>query len=314
MFCSVGAGVSIARRVVDEPKIVLASVVGIGGTVLYLLAAGICLGDFLELELCRQQKCGCPDHQSRREIKRWWCDPATRDMLLGWLLIELWIVAVNLNIRHFAIWIVDWEEHYRRAIYFLQHWPVLSRIYGDFLLPARPPMMNIIESLFMAQSGSGYGDYQMVSGFLNGTLYLSVAGLAAHWSGKRVAGIVAALLALNPWFMQHATYPWTKLYAAFFVLLALWLYRRQFRELAMLMLTAGCLVHYTAIVVAIYVALYDITTHRQEWRRILIAWIACALLMATWVVWALTVFGQKLFVNSTSTALTDAFGSILGPN
>ena len=162
-------------------------------------------------------------------------------------------------------------------------------------------MLNIIESFFMgAWGGTGYGEYQIVSGFLNGMLCLAVGALAMEWSGKRMAIIAAALLALNPWFMQNATYPWTKLYSEFYVILGIWLYRRQFRELAMIMLAAGCLIHYSVALVPVYIAIYDAIFHRRQWRQIVRSWVAGALLLGTWVAWGFAKFGQT-FTRSTTT-------------
>jgi hypothetical protein len=304
VICCLGAGISVARRLVDEPKIALVTSAGIGGIVLYLLAGGIYIsGISWNWSYVVTGGCAIALIAEWREIKRWWRDPQARQLLIGWILVELWIVLVNLNIRHFALWVSDWEEHYNRARFFLEHWPLWVNVFGDnCLLPARPPLMNIIESLFLAQSGTNFGDYQMVSGFLNGMLYLAVAGLAMDWSGKRIAIIAAAVLALNPWFMQNATFTWTKLYSEFYVVLGIWLYRRQFRELAMLMLTAACLVHYSAVVVPVYIALYDILFNRRLWRRIVGGWLASALLMATWAGWGIATYG-KTFVQSTSTVM-----------
>lgn len=301
--CSIGAGISTARRIVKEPKLALATTVGISGIVLYLAAGLIYVSGvswnwaYLVTAICLIEVV-----RNGKELRRWGADPSNRDMLVGWLLLQLWIVLVNLNIRHFAIWIGDWQEHYDRALFFLQRWPVWSKVAGGYILPARPPMMNMIESLFMAQGGPTYDFYQAISGFLNAALFLAVAGLACDWSGRRMAKIVAALVALSPWFMQNDTYPWTKLYCTFYVVLGIWLYRRQFRMLALLMLTAGTLVHYSAAIVAAYVAIYDLCTHRNQWRRIGACWLACTVLMMTWVGWALVTYGSQ-FVGSTSTAM-----------
>ena len=51
-----------------------------------------------------------------KELRRWWGDPATRDILVGCrCLLNSGVLLVNLNIRHFVIWIGDWQEHYDRA-------------------------------------------------------------------------------------------------------------------------------------------------------------------------------------------------------
>lgn len=302
-ICSIGAGIGIVRRLIKEPKLALATTIGMSGIVLYLSAGLIYVSGlswnwaYLVTAICFAQII-----RNAKELRRWWDDLPARDMLIAWALLQLWIFLVNLNLRHFAIWISDWQEHYARALFFLQHWSVWSKLGGGYFLPARPPMMNIIEGLMMAQAGSTYDCYQIVSGFLNAALFLPVAGLACDWSGRRMAKIVVPLMALSPWFMQNDTYPWTKLYCAFYVVLAIWLYRRQFRMLALMMLTAGSIVHYSAVVVAVYVAIYDLCVYRSEWRRIAVSWALCAALMMTWVGWAWSTYRWQL-MGSTSTIM-----------
>jgi hypothetical protein len=312
-ICFIGAGIGVARRIFGEPKLVLATSVGISGIFLYLAAGGIyLLGISWQWGFAITAMCALAMAVEWRELRRWWNDPAARSMLIGWVLVELWIALANLEIRHFAIWIGDWLEHYERALFFLQHWAVDRQVYGPYAITARPPMMNLIEALFMGQSGSGYEFYQVAAGFLNAMLYVAVAGLAIEWGSKRMGGLVAALMALSPWFIQNATYPWTKLYCAFYAVLGIWFYWRaisdeaaadssRLKVVSLLMLTAGCLVHYSAVIVAMFIVVHDPCKHWRQWRRIVFAGTLCGLLMATWVGWVCATFGLRGATGNTTT-------------
>ncbi|HEY1686411.1 MAG TPA: hypothetical protein VGG19_16725 [Tepidisphaeraceae bacterium] len=316
-ICSLGAGISIARRYFSETKLVLAATVGISGILLYLAAGAIyLLGISWQWGYAITAICLIALLCETKELRRWWRDPTTRQMLLGWLFLELWILLANLEIRHFAIWIGDWQEHYDRALFFLQHWPAAAKVYGDYAIPARPPMMNLIEALFLGQVGSSYEFFQTAAAFFNTVIYLPIAALAVDWGGKNVPRLIAALLALSPWFVQNATYPWTKLYSTFYALLGIWFYWRFLRDetefsvqrsafsiFSLLMLAAGCIVHYSVAVVAVYIALHDLVFHRQQWRRIVITWAICALLMLTWVGWSVATYGLHGTTGSTTTVI-----------
>ena len=56
--------------------------------------------------------------------------------------------------------------------------------------------------------------------------YLPVGLLAWRFGGRHAARVAAAILMVNPLFLQNATYPWTKLPAAFFILSSLYFFLR----------------------------------------------------------------------------------------
>lgn len=318
VVCSVGLGIGIARRIVRKPRLILPIAIGLSGIVLYLAAWVIFVSHISwQWSYAVTGLAVLGLILDRRELRRIFLNASARGMLLAWLVLELWVVLLELYIRHWAIWVNDWLEHYDRAKFFLQHWYAYSVVQGNYLITARPPMMNVIESLFMAQTGPGYEFFQVVSAFFNVTLFIAVAALAAEWTGKKVALATAALLALNPWFIQNSTYTWTKLYCAFYVVLGVWLYWRSFRpqinqkssrrlrSLSLVMLAGGCVVHYSAAIYAVFLAVHDLIHGRGQFKRIFATWFVCAALMATWFGWAWVVYG---FTNmaGTNTTVTDA--------
>ena len=50
-----------------------------------------------------------------------------------------------------ALWSGDWLEHFQRSLFFLHHFPKDTPIYGEYLLPARPPMMNVLAAFFLGR-------------------------------------------------------------------------------------------------------------------------------------------------------------------
>lgn len=308
---SLGAGIFIVRRVFSEAKLSLVASVGLGGIFVYL-AAGVIYLTGISWSwgyLVTAASAGLLVVEWQ-ELRRWWRDPQARAMLIGWVLIELWILLANLEIRHFAIWIGDWQEHYDRAMFFLQHWNLSRQVYGPYSITARPPMMNLIEAMFLGQVGNGYEYFQVIAGVLNSTLFLAVAGLATEWGGRRAIMLAAGLMALNPWFVQNATYPWTKLYCAFYVVMGVWFYWRSLKEeqgssrlkiSAILMLAAGVLVHYSAAIIAVFVVLHDPIFHARQWKRILYGWILAGVLLSTWGVWLVLHFGLHGAAAGTTT-------------
>lgn len=325
--CSLGLGIGIARRIVREPNVMLPIAIGVSGIVLYLAGWGIFVSNIswqwsyaitglAVLGLILEWK----------QIRLIVCDPRSRGILLAWVALELWILLLQLCIRNWAVWVWDWLEHYDRAIFFLQHWPLNHPVQKGYSIPSRPPMMNVIEALFMAQVGPSYAFFQAVSGFLNATLFVAVASLAGYWSRGRTAKIVAALAALSPWFIQNSTYTWTKLYCAFYVVLGVWLYlislgretdpklARRLRSLSLIMLAAGCVVHYSAAIYALFIAAHDLLYSKRQLKRIFATWGLCAVLIGTWIGWAWANYGFARMAGTNTTVLaasTTSAGALL---
>src|ERR1700735_4154728 len=83
--CSVGAGIGVARRIFGEPKLVVATSVGLSGIFLYLVAGGIyLLGISWQWGFGITALCALAMALEWRELRRWWNDPAARSMLIGW--------------------------------------------------------------------------------------------------------------------------------------------------------------------------------------------------------------------------------------
>jgi hypothetical protein len=230
--------------------------------------------------------------------------------VLGWTLLILCIIRVYSG----AIWSGDWLEHFQRTLYFLHHFPKETPVYGDYLLPARPPMMNVLAALFLGLTADRYEIFQLVFAFLNLLLFLPCCLAIPLVARVRKVSVLplAAIFAMNPAVMQNAIYTWTKSLTAFFVVFAVWLYLAAWRKRdavrmtgAFACLAAGLLVHYSA---GPYVAFFTLhyllvvwRTRPGKWREVAAITVVSGVLIATWFGWSVAALGTKAtFASNTS--------------
>ena len=145
---------------------------------------------------------------------------------------------------------------------------------------------------------------------------LPVAMLALAWSRRRRAlGLAIATLALAPFFVQNATYPWTKLHAAMLCLAAIALGARAVRRssggrlvVAAVLLAGSVLSHYSALPLAL-VALAGLLLRRASsprglgTRPLALASLAFTLTLAPWAGWALTRQGAAATFGANTTVM-----------
>jgi hypothetical protein len=230
--------------------------------------------------------------------------------VLGWTLLVLAIIRVYSG----AIWSGDWLEHFQRTLYFLHHFPKETPIYGDYLLPARPPMMNVLAAIFLGVTADRYEIFQLVFAFLNLLLFLPCClaiPLVARVRKVSVLPLVA-IFAMNPAVMQNATYTWTKSLTAFFVIFAVYLYLAGWRKRDPVRMTAafgclasGLLVHYSAGPYVVFFALHYLLvvfrTRQEKWRELAAIAGVSGFLLLTWFGWSVAALGTKAtFASNTS--------------
>ena len=230
--------------------------------------------------------------------------------LLAWTLLILSIIRVYTG----AFWIGDWMEHFQRALFFLHHFPSGTPIYGAYQLPARPPMMNVLASLFLSVTEDRFEIFQVVFTFFNLLVFLPCClaiPVVARVRRVRVLPL-AAIIAMNPSAMQNATYTWTKSLTAFFVIFAICLYLSGWRKrdsvrmtCAFLALAAGLLVHYSAGPYCVFFALHYLIvvfrTRPNKWVELSSIAAGSAVLLLTWFGWSLATYGVKSTSASNST-------------
>ncbi len=215
-------------------------------------------------------------------------------------------------------WSGDWQEHYDRAHFFLQHWPTDHLFNGLYPLPARPPLANLVVGGFLGLVGGAFFHFQVFSTLLATLVYFPLAGLVQKLRpGAHPQALLLGLLMLSPLLVQNATFPWTKLPAAFFIVLAVGLLTRppltetaRALTFVLVALAAALLTHYSAAPwilaggvawVAVNRALWSSSAHR---RGLLLGAAAGTMLFMTWLGWSLATYGASFtFTANSSTGL-----------
>lgn len=313
---SLGPGLLVTRHLRWSPTERLCGAVGASLLVLYLAGFGLYAVDApISSRWWVSGLCAIATLAAFPELRRLARSRGVREVVVGYGALVAWTLVLVATIRGYSGggWYGDWFEHYQRAVFFIDRLDPGIRIL-KYELTARPPLANVVTAHFMAQTSRSFVAYQVVTAFLSVLVFLPSALLVRALGGRRRAlTILACLLALNPFFVQNATYPWTKLLSAFFVLLGMGFYLRGWskndpgRMLACaLALAAGCLAHYSAGPFVVAVAIHYCA--RLAWtagRRVRVELPAMAVggaaVLATWFGWSLAVLGARsTFGSNTS--------------
>jgi len=248
--------------------------------------------------------------------------PDARRLLGAWLLVAGWCLGLLALVRCYSGggWALDWADHYTRALFFLQHQPAHSSLYGGDQLPTRPPLVNAVTAVFLRLTGGAFPCFQIFTTLLSSLAFLPVWLWAGRFGRRapRAQALVTVLFLLNPSAMENATFAWTKLPTVFFVLTGLYFSLPAFAEgrrrqlaAACACLAAGLLAHYSAgpCVVAIVAAYFWRRRERwlraSFWRDTALCALPAALLLATWFGWSLREFGVTgTFLDNTSVTET----------
>lgn len=251
-------------------------------------------------------------------------DADVRACLGPWAVVTAWIVGVLALIHHYSggAWAGDWIEHYQRARFFLNHWPLNVSFLTLYALPARPPLANLVVGGLMALTGSDYAHFQLGNTLFNTLAFLPAVALLRYRTKSRPAPWLLALLwMLNPMMLQNATFAWTKQSTAFFVLTGWWFFLRgrqtgaTWRDcLAFLALGTGVLCHYSAGPYLVATALLYVALERRNlarvagWRRMAVVACGGLAVLATWFGWSLWNYGlhRTLLSNTTTTDFAGA--------
>lgn len=217
-------------------------------------------------------------------------------------------------------WAGDWIEHWERTRFFLEHGSLETKFLGMYLLPARPPLANVVTGAWLALSRVDFAHYQFFSTLLASLAFLPCALFARRFfsradGGTRVIAVLAVLFMVNPLFVQNAVFAWTKLPTAFFVLGALWFFLRardidgpaSAGPIFGVLLAAGLITHYSAGPYAVVLGAWWFVAGRRHWRtrpwraQTLLTAMLGALVLATWFGWSLSHFDpERTFLSSTT--------------
>ena len=245
-------------------------------------------------------------------------DADARACLGPWAAVTAWTLGVLSLVHNYSglAWAGDWIEHFYRAMFFLNHWPLNFRFLDYYPLPARPPLANLVVGGLMALTGKDYAHFQLGNALFNTLAFLPAAALVRHLTRSRAAPWLLALLwMLNPMMLENATFAWTKQSTAFFILTGLWFLLRgrttgaAWREgLAFLALGAGAVCHYSTGPYLVATALLYLVAERRRllhpagWRRVAGVAAGGVAVIATWAAWAIWRYGVHGMFLSNSTA------------
>jgi hypothetical protein len=330
--CTFAPGFFLVRRLPWRPLEKLCGAIAVSLLILYLIAFAVFnFAPGSETGIHRTVACvfaGLAIWQWR-DIRRMAQQFGARQALTGFAFLLAWSLPALAMIRNFsgAGWSGDWIEHFQRSLFFLHHLPANISIFGGYILPARPPMMNLLDAFFLAQTGDLFEIHQVVFAFLSLLAFLPCCLMLRALVKSHTARYLplTVLFALNPMMMENAWYPWTKLLAVFYILFALWLYLAGLRKSdslrivsAFLCLAAGLLVHYSTGPYVVFLAghylLRKFFWRPHRVRELAAIGVVSALLLATWFGWSLKAYGvhDTLASNTSVTSAQSYQGSAAG--
>lgn len=272
---------------------------------------------------------------ARSELRRLFRDAQVRAAVMGYGLLALWCLTLLALVRNYGGggWSSDWLEHYQRSLFFLEHRSIAAPIQpGNYLLTARPPLFNLIGTMVLACTGKSFPTFQITATLLNTLLYLPVTAFALRFAGaaapsessvtesrqdrpcrtQALPALVLVAMMANPFIVTGATYSWTKLLTAYFVLVGLYFYVRWMETGALVdvlaafgALTVGLLTHYSAgpyvAVLGAHFLFRRLWQQRRPLRTLLALTALCVPLLACWFGWAIWQFGLvETFTSNTS--------------
>jgi len=263
-----------------------------------------------------------------RDLRRLWRHHDVRATLLAFPALVAWLLLMLLLLRNYsgANWYGDWYEHFERAVFFADHKPLNTIFLDRYVLPARPPMMNLLAAQIFWQVDTRFELLQVVFAYLNALVMLPCVLLAPSLVAgtRRRAWLIAGLLALSPTFMQNGTFTWTKAFAGFYTLTALALYLSAWRrrDAGRMMAAVACmsvamLVHYSAIPFLLFLGghylLCLFRDRPHKWRELFGSAAAGAAIFFTWLGWSLHNYGIRHTFGS-NTAVTASAEFTFGDN
>jgi hypothetical protein len=333
-MASLGPGSMLVRRVELDDDERWTVTIGLSLIIIYLLAfAGYLVDAPAQLALVIMAACAACCWAGRRSLQVMLSSKIGAAQAIGLGLVVVHGLLLDASIRNYngLLWAGDWYEHYERAMFFIlrpdaRQARFLTYLPQPYLLPARPPMMNILAAEALSVGPPAFSSFQAVSTVLSSWACVPAVALAGRLARAlalrptNATYAAAAGLIVLPACAQNITFPWTKMLTAFFVLAAiLMLFREKVAVswmrlvLAGLFLGAALSVHYSAAVFALPIGIAVTLRAARSGRGAVAAAalaVPAALVLLPWLGYSLAVFGAGSTFGSNTT-VTDAAG--LGP-
>ncbi|MFA5264581.1 MAG: hypothetical protein WC378_12235, partial [Opitutaceae bacterium] len=325
IFCALipGLGLFIDRRIRDwEPLERLCAVAGLS----FALAGAFAFLIYLT-HLPRQCFLLLPAVGLAQVFNQWrkqggtslLSKPEVREAGLAWIILVCWCLGLLSLVVNYSGggWAGDWIEHYHRTRFFLDHLPLNTLFLDTYAVTARPPLANLATGACLGISGVSFANYQVFTTLFASLAFLPALLLATRFAKTRSAALPAILVLLcmvSPFFIQNATFAWTKLPAAFFILSGLAFLHRSLNpgsdraraRTGWTLLALGMLVHYSAgpwimgAIAGVAAARFFELRKASFWREQMISAAFSLLVLSPWLLWALVNFGTKTSFSSNS--------------
>lgn len=253
-------------------------------------------------------------------------DREVRAMLMGQALVTAWCLGWLALVVNYSGggWASDWLEHWQRAEFFVHRGAPTTLFLDLYSLTARPPLANVVTAVWLQLSSNDFAHFQLLTTAFATLVYLPCSLLVDRFALSRqassgVRAVLVVLLMANPLFLQNATFSWTKLPTAVFVLTSLYFYLRSTDDdapngaatFAAIAAAAGILAHYSGLIYAAglavaWVGTSAVRSRSSFWRETIFGALAGSALLATWFAWALATFGLRgTFYSNTSVTEID---------
>ena len=245
--------------------------------------------------------------------------PVIKRILSLYFILFFWTGILLLLTKHYSggMWFGDWFEHYERALFFKESLPKNTLfIQGQYHLTARPPLVNVIVSYFLAHVKSEFYYYQVIAATLNTFVFFGAAAIFSaiqtNKDKQTYAGLtfLTVLLCFNPSVMQNITYVWTRQVANLFVLLAISFYLIGIQErkgawsfLSFLNFGMAVLAHYSAapyFLCLVAIEIYFLIVRRITLKRAMGNFLVFASVVSIWFLWAFVQYGISDTVTSNT--------------
>ncbi len=305
-----GPGWFVVRKFRWSPLEALAASIGLSFTLLFIASFGAYwLGVPGWVDVAITAGAAALTVAGWSDLRRLWRHPTVRRSAWAFAGLTVWTLLLLVLIRQYGggDWCCDWLEHYQRTGNFIEPLPLGFLYIGRYLLPVRPPLMNVVAADVLGQVGFTFWSYQILFSLLNLLLFVSaclVSRLFRRNGRPADPWTIAVLLGANPVFFMNTTYAWTKAFTAFFVLLGVALYvigwRRRDRlriGAAFLALAAATITHYSAAPCAILVGVHYLAVGRRRRGQNLAGAVAvivpALLLVLFWAGYCVNTYGVR---------------------